>query len=126
MTLACVADTSFTFVTFADACDARPEPAWELMIEANCDPSCSRLTRLGTGVFASKKAVQFVATASLAAAPAAAAVEADGEGDAAEADGAGVLAGEAGLPAVLLGPLLPQAARPAPSAQASRTGASNL
>src|ERR1700689_5331574 len=93
-----------TLVTFADASEARLEPAWALMIEANCDPSCSRLTRLATGVLASKKAVQFAVTSWLAAPPA---------DDVAVADGVA-----AGVDA--FGAELPHAATPTPSAQASR------
>ena len=49
-----------TLETCAVASAARPEPAWDLMIEENVDPSCSRLTRFATGVFALKKASQLV------------------------------------------------------------------
>jgi hypothetical protein len=98
-----------TFVTFADASDARVEPAWEVMIEANCEPSSSRLTRLATGVFASKKAVQFAAIVLLAA-PA----DAAGDDDAAADDAAGVAGADA------FGVELPHAATPTPSTHARR------
>jgi hypothetical protein len=49
-----------TLLTCADASDARLDLACELMTDANCDPSWSRLTRLETAVFGLKKAVQFV------------------------------------------------------------------
>src|ERR1700733_1743668 len=61
VTPAWVVDMTVTFVTWALAAAARPPPAWAWMIEANSEPSCSRLTRCATGVFGLKKAVQFAA-----------------------------------------------------------------
>jgi len=80
------------------------------MIVAKVGPSWSRLIRLATGVFASKKAVQLAAMTCWAAAPLA---EGDDEAGVAAAD---VLGAE--LFAAAPEPLLPQAARAAPSAQA--------
>ena len=48
-------------MTFAVAEAARPLPACDLMIVANFWPSCSRATRLATGVFALKNVVQLAA-----------------------------------------------------------------
>lgn len=107
-----------TFATFAVAVAARPEPAWDLMIEANVDPSCSRLTRFATGVFALKKASQF---AVICCSSADVEVEPeDADGLAAGADDAGVL----GLGAELL--LLLQAARARPAMHVSRIEEINL
>ena len=54
-----------TLKTFADAVAARPEPAWPLIMDANCEPSSSRLTRLATGVELAKNAVQLAAIAAV-------------------------------------------------------------
>ena len=48
-------------MTFADACEASPEPARGLMTGANASLSCSRLIRLATGVVALENAVQLAA-----------------------------------------------------------------
>ncbi len=104
-----------TLVTCAVACEARPEPAWDLMIEEKSDPSCSRPTRVATGVFALKKAAQ------LAAITFASPEAAD------EADAAGLAAGDDGDAAgVVLLLLLPHAARPRPAMHASRIEEINL
>jgi hypothetical protein len=108
-----------TFVTWALAAAARPPPAWALMIEANCEPSCSRLTRFATGVFGLKKAVQFAAIVFWS--PATAVDEEDEDADGAAAADVG---GELGVELLL--PLLPQAAIPPPTAQASRIEETNL
>lgn len=118
VTLACSGDTSVTFVTFADASDARLEPAWALMTEENTCPSCSRPTRLATGAFASKKVVQLAAITFSVAEPLGAAAGEDVE----EAELAGELDGE--LDGELV--LLPQAAKPAPSVHASKIPARDL
>ena len=102
MTLACVGDTSVTLVTFADAADARLEPAWDVMTAANSCPSCSRLIRLAAGVFGLKKAVQLATMTDWAE---------ELEDDA---------CGEAVFGAELVLVLLLQAPRPAPRAQARR------
>jgi hypothetical protein len=126
VTLACSGDTSVTFVTFADASDARLEPAWALMTEENTCPSCSRPTRLATGAFASKKVVQLAAITFSVAEPLGAAAGEDVE----EAELAGELDVE--LDVELDGELdvevllLPQAAKPAPSVHASRIPARDL
>lgn len=123
VTLACSGDVSVTFVTFADASDARLEPAWALMTDENTCPSCSRPTRLATGAFASKKVVQLAAITFSVAEPLGAAAGADVE----EAELAGELAGELAVELVLLVLLLPpQAAKPAPSMHASRIPARDL
>jgi hypothetical protein len=80
------------------------------MIEENCCPSCSRLTRLATEVFALKNAVQLAAMALLAAEPPVAA--------GADDDGADELADA--LPADAPPLLLPQAVTPAPTTHARR------
>jgi len=103
-----------TFVTWALASDARLDEAWALMTEANTDPFCSRLTRLSTGVFGLKKAVQFAAIVFSAEEPE----------DVDVADGAAA-AGDDGAELVVL-LLLLHAARPAPMAQASRMQEINL
>jgi hypothetical protein len=105
-----------TFVTWALASDARLDEAWALMTEANTDPFCSRLTRLSTGVFGLKKAVQFAAIVFSAEEEEPEPVDA--------ADGA-LAAGDDGAELVVL-LLLPHAARPAPMAQASRMQEINL
>ena len=112
-------EISVTLVTLAVAEAARPDPAWDLMTEANVCPSWSRLMRVATGVFALKNAAQFFAI--VAVAPELAA-EVDGLGPVAEAeadeDGA-----ELGLelaPELELLLLPEQAAMPAPSAHTSR------
>jgi len=107
-----------TLVTCAVACEARPEPAWDLMIEEKSDPSCSRPTRVATGVFALKKAAQ------LAAITFASPVAADGVDGAADAAGAAGDEGDAAGVVLLL--LLPHAARPRPAMHASRIEEINL
>lgn len=57
-----------TLTTLAEAEAARPDPACLLMMDANCEPSCSRLTRLATDVLFEKNAVQFAVIAAFAAA----------------------------------------------------------
>ena len=61
MTLACVGEVTVTLVTLALAEAARPDPACDLMTDANADPSWSRAIRLATGVFALKNAAQLAA-----------------------------------------------------------------
>lgn len=63
VTLAWVAEVTATCVTLAVASDARPEPAWVLITDANCEPSCSSAMRLLIGVLALKNASQFVVMA---------------------------------------------------------------
>jgi hypothetical protein len=104
-----------TFWTEALASDARVDAAWARMTEANTDPFCSRLTRLSTGVFGLKKAVQFAAIV----------CSAEEEPEPVDvADGAAA-AGDDGAEVVVL-VLLLHAARPAPVAQASRMQEINL
>jgi hypothetical protein len=86
------------------------------MIEAKVGPFCSKLIRVAVGVFASKKAVQLAVIFWTAAPPVAAEAEADEAGG--ELLAVELLA--AGLP------LLLQAARPAPSAQARAIWESDL
>jgi hypothetical protein len=121
--LACVADSTVTFVTLAVAEDARVELAWALMVEAKADPSCSRLIRWVMGVLALKNAAQLAAISFAAELPAAA----DGDAEAADGDaemaGADELGDELGAELV---PLLPQATRPAPIAQARASWESSL
>jgi len=88
------------------------------MIEAKVGPSCSKLTRVAVGVFASKKAVQLAVIFWTAALPVAEEAEADEAG--AELLAVELLAVELPLP------LLLQAARPAPSAQARAIWKSDL
>jgi hypothetical protein len=119
--LACVGDVTTTFVTFAVAVAARPEPAWALMIEAKVAPSCSKLIRVAVGVFALKKAVQLAVIFWTAALPVAEEAEADEAG----AELLEVELLEVELLAVEL-PLLLQAARPTPMAQARAIWESDL
>jgi hypothetical protein len=88
------------------------------MIEENIDPSCSRLTRLATGVFALKKASQLVVI-SFSSAPLAA--EPD---EVAGALAAGDDDDDAGGVEVVL--LLLHAARPRPAMHISRIEEINL
>jgi hypothetical protein len=60
---------SVTFVTLALELDARLEPAWARMTAANICPFWSRLTRLATGVFGSKNAVQLAVISATAEPP---------------------------------------------------------
>jgi len=116
--LACVGETTVTFVTLAVAEAARPEPAWDLITVANVCPSWSRLTRLVTGVFALKNASQFFVIVAVVPELAAEVVGLGAVAEAEEEDGA-----EFGLElAPELEPLLlpEQAAMPAPSAHTSR------
>ena len=92
-------------MTLAVARAARPEPAWLWMIDWNCDPSCSRLTRLLTGVLALKNASQLVVTAAVVAAGAK--VEVAGAEELAGAAGAEDVAGADGGLLDVLGLLLP-------------------
>jgi hypothetical protein len=97
-----------------------------LMIEAKVAPSCSKLIRVAVGVFALKKAVQLAVifwTAALLVAEEAEADEAGAELLAVEPLEVELL--EVELLAVGL-PLLLQAARPAPSAQARAIWESDL
>jgi hypothetical protein len=122
VTVACVGDVTTTFVTFAVAEAARPEPACALMIEAKVGPSCSKLIRVAVGVFALKKAVQLAVIFWAAAPPVAEEAEADEAGAELLAVELELLAVELPLPP----PLLLQAARPAPSAQARAIWESDL
>lgn len=106
-----------TLETCAVASAARPEPAWDLMIEENVDPSCSRLTRFATGVFALKKASQLVVISFWSAAVA-------DEPDDVDGLAAGVEDDDAGGVELLL--LLPHAARLRPTMHASRIEENNL
>ena len=93
---------------------ARPEPAWDLMMDWNVCPSWSRLTRLATGVLALKNVAQFAAIVDAAPELLAGLAEEAGVDE----DGA-----ELGLelaPELELLLLLEQAARPAASAPTSR------
>ncbi|HEY2126591.1 MAG TPA: hypothetical protein VGH77_05335 [Streptosporangiaceae bacterium] len=101
-------------MTFADAVDARPDPAWDLMMDAKAAPFCSRATRCATGVFALKNFSQLVVML------AAADPLADALAEVAGADVAGVdaLGDELALELLLL---LPQAAMPTPSTPTSTT-----
>gem|GEM_PF-142266 len=110
-------ETSVTFVTLAVAEAARPEPAWDLITDANVGPSWSRLIRWATGVFALKNAAQFFAI--VAVAPELAA-EVDGLAAEAEADEDGAELGLELAPEPELLLLPEQAAMPAPSAHTSR------
>jgi hypothetical protein len=109
-----------TFRTLAVAREARLEPDWLLMTDANCDPFCSSFTRLLFGVFALKNASQFVVIAATDPAGALALllgleVVADAAGDvAADVVPAGADAPEVGL-------LLPQAPRATVSAASAQT-----
>jgi hypothetical protein len=115
VTWACEDVVTVTFVTCAVASDARLDPAWDLMIEEKVDPSCSRLTRFATGVFALKKASQFAAISFWSA------ETADEPEDVEDADGAAAGDDADGLAAgVELLLLLPHAARPRPTMHASR------
>ena len=118
-------ETSVTFVTLAVAEAARPEPACDLITDANVCPSCSRLIRLATGVFALKNAAQFFAIVAVAPELAAGVVGLGAVAEAeAEEDGA-----ELGLelaPELELLLLPEQAAMPAPSAHTSRICWRNL
>ena len=101
-------------MTLAVAEAARPEPAWDLMMDWKVCPSWSRLTRLATGVFALKNVAQFAAIVDAAPELLTGLAEETG----ADEDGA-----ELGLelaPELELLPLLEQAARPAASAPTSR------
>jgi hypothetical protein len=123
--LACVADSTVTLVTFALAVAASPPAACDWMTEAKTWPSWSRLIRVATGVFGLKNSVQLAAMSFAAELPAAA----DGDADAAEGDaevGAADGLGAELLAAELPLPLLPQAARPAPTAQARTIWESSL
>ena len=117
--MACVEETIVTLVTLALAEAARPEPAWDLILDWNVCPSWSKLTRLATGVFALKNASQFFAMVAEAPELLAGLAEAAGaDEDGADEDGA-----ELGLelaPELELLLLLEQAARPAASAPTSR------
>jgi hypothetical protein len=90
------------------------------MIEAKVGPSCSKLIRVAVGVFALKKAVQLAVIFWTAALPVA--EEAEAEADEAGAELLAVELLADGLPL----PLLLQAARPAPSAQARAIWKSDL
>lgn len=109
-----------TLLTEALASDARPPLAWALIIEANVDPSCSRLTRCATGVLGLKKATQFAAIAFSAADEEADDVD-DADGAAAADDDGTVLGAELVLLLLLL-----HAARLTPRADASRMQETNL
>jgi len=89
------------------------DAAWARMTEANTDPFCSRLTRLSTGVFGLKKAVQF------------AAIVCSAEPELVDVAVGAAAAGDDGAEVVVL-VLLLHAARPAPMAQASRMQEINL
>jgi hypothetical protein len=102
--LAFVADIIVTFVTSALAPGNGLELAWDLMIEANAGPSCSRLTRLATEVLALKKAVQ-------------PALICDWAAELGDAAGAEAVAAEPAADVVLV---LPQAATAAPHAHTRR------
>jgi hypothetical protein len=93
------------------------------MIEAKVAPSCSKLIRVAVGVFALKKAVQLAVIFWTAALPVAEEAEADEAG--AELLAVELLAVEL-LAVELPLPLLLQAARPAPSAQARAIWKSDL
>lgn len=110
-TWACEDVITVTFVTCAEAEDARLDPAWDLMMDANVDPSCSRATRRVTGVFALKNATQFAAITFWSAEMADEVEEADGVTAAEDGDALG---------AELLVPLLLQAATPNAAAHGSR------
>jgi hypothetical protein len=103
-----------TLVTLAVAEAARPEPAWDLMMDWNVCPSWSRLTRLATGVFALKNVAQFAAIVD------AAPELLSGLAEEAGADEDGAELGLELAPELELLPLLEQAARPAASAPTSR------
>jgi len=106
-TVAWVGEVTVTLVTLAVASDARLEPDWLLIPDANVGPSWSSVTRLLSGVLALKKASQFEVIAAIVAALALDDVPAEAAGD--EAAGEEVPAG-ADEPADV-GLLPPQAAR---------------
>ena len=116
--MAWVGDSTVTFITFALAELARPEPACVLMIVANTWPFCSSVIRFATGVLPLKNATQLASIADCAAEPPVEPVDVDGLGDmvATGLDDEGVeLAGGVDLP------LLPQAATAMPT-DAPRAG----
>jgi hypothetical protein len=117
-TVAWVAELTVTFRTLAVAREARLEPDWLLMTDANCDPFSSSFTRLLFDVFALKNASQFVVIAATEPAGALPLVLALGDvvGDVAgdEVRAGADLAAEVGL-------LLPQAPRATVSAASAQT-----
>jgi hypothetical protein len=56
--LAWAGDSTVTALTLEVAEEASDEDAWDLMMEANAEPFCSRLIRLATGVLGLKNATQ--------------------------------------------------------------------
>jgi hypothetical protein len=80
-TVAWVGEVTVTLVTLAVASDARLEPDWLLMTDANVGPSWSSVTRLLSGVLALKKASQFAVIAAIVAALALDEVPAEAAGD---------------------------------------------
>src|SRR5580658_310520 len=81
-----------TWVTFADAAVASAEPAWDVIIDENCDPFCRRAIRCATGVLALKNFAQLTSIACVAPVPPAGSDDELAE-DVGEAEGLAVLAG---------------------------------
>ena len=120
VTLACDGETTVTLVTFAVAEEARPEPAWDLMTDANVCPSWRRLTRLATGVLGLKNASQFAVIAAVSPALLTGLAEVTGAEEVAGADDDGAELGLELAPELELLLPLEHAAMPAASAQTSR------
>jgi hypothetical protein len=127
-TVAWLLVTSLIDLTLAVNPVASGEFCWALMIEANWEPSCSRVTRLAEEVLMLKKVSQLVVIAAVAPAGADPVLVAAGlvaAGEVAGAEEADV-ADEAGVEVEPLGLLLPQAAAVAASATSAQTPATRV